>query len=222
MKNYDDERSEKLLKLYSGAITDIMDSISPDYRHQTLPSDLRPLTPNMKVAGPVYTVRGNKRFYDDGQDPRYKQMDMLDGIFPGCIIVMDSGDEKSAAHWGELMSKTSMEKGAKGAIIHGGIRDTEEIIKHAFPVFACYHSPLTAVYRYNIIDFNNPIMIGEVKINPGDYVFGDIDGVICIPKEIIDDVINQAEEVKEKEDIVRGELSAGKNIRDLFEKYKVF
>ncbi len=55
-----------------------MDSISPDYRNQTLPSDLRPLTPNMKVAGPVYTVRGNKRFYDDGEDPRYKQMDMLD------------------------------------------------------------------------------------------------------------------------------------------------
>ena len=123
---------------------------------------------------------------------------------------------------GEQESDSYMEKGAKGAIIHGGIRDTKEIIKHEFPVFACYHSPLTAVYRYNIIDFNNPIMIGEVKINPGDYVFGDIDGVICIPKEIIDDVINQAEEVKEKEDIVRGELSAGKNIRDLFEKYKVF
>ena len=65
-------------------------------------------------------------------------------------------------------------------------------------------------------------MIGEVKINPGDYVFGDIDGVICIPKEIIDDVINQAEIVKDKEDIVRDELSTGKNIRDLFEKYKVF
>ena len=71
MKNYDDERSKKLLKLYSGAITDIMDTISPDYRNQTLPSDLCPLTPNMKVAGPVYTERGNKRFYDYGQDPRY-------------------------------------------------------------------------------------------------------------------------------------------------------
>ena len=68
----------------------------------------------------------------------------------------------------------------------------------------------------------NPRHPDEVKINPGDYVFGDIGGVVCIPKEIIDDVINQAEEVKEKEDIVRGELSAGKNIRDLFEKYKVF
>ena len=159
MKNYDEERSEKLLNLYSGAITDIMDALSPDYRNQTLPSNLRPLTPDMKIAGPVYTVRGNKRFYDDGEDPRYKQMDMLDGIFPGSIIVMDSGDEKSAAHWGELMSKTSMEKGAKGALIHGGIRDTDEIIKHKFPVFACYHSPLTAVYRYNIIDFNNPISL---------------------------------------------------------------
>tara|TARA_B100000579_G_C22816980_1_gene848452 strand:- start:1533 stop:2063 length:531 start_codon:yes stop_codon:yes gene_type:complete len=176
----------------------------------------------MKIAGPVYTVRGNKRFYDDGKDPRYKQMDMLDGIFPESIIVMDSGDEKSAAHWGELMSKTSMEKGAKGAIIHGGIRDTEEIIKHNFPVFASYHSPLTAVYRYNIIDFNNPIIIGEVKINPGDYILGDIDGVVCIPKNIIDEVIDQAEIVKNKEDIVRNELSLGKNIRDLFEKYKVF
>ena len=120
------------------------------------------------------------------------------------------------------MSKTSMEKGAKGAIIHGGIRDTEEIIKHDFPVFASYHSPLTAVYRYNIIDFNNPIKIGEVKINPGDYILGDIDGVVCIPKNIIDEVIEQAEIVKNKEDIVRKELSFGKNIRDLFEKYKVF
>ena len=222
MKNYDEERSEKLLNLYSGAITDIMDALSPDYRNQTLPSDLRPLTPDMKIAGPVYTVRGNKRFYDDGEEPRHKQREMVDGNFPGSIIVMDSGDEKSAAHWGELMSKTSMEKGAKGALIHGGIRDTDEIIKHKFPVFACYHSPLTAVYRYNIIDFNKPITIGEVKINPGDYVFGDIDGVVCVPKEIIDEVINEAEIVKGKEDIVRDELSAGKNIRDLFEKYKVF
>ncbi len=222
MKNYDELRSKRLLKLYTGAITDIMDSISSNYRNQTLPNNLRPLSNEMKVSGPVYTVRGNRRFYDDGIDPRYKQMDMLDGIFPGCVILMDSGDEKSAAHWGELMSKTSMEKGATGAIIHGGIRDTEEIINHQFPVFASYHSPLTAVYRYNIIDFNNPIIIGDVKINPGDYIVGDIDGVVCIPKNIIDEVIEKAEIVKNKEDIVRNELSSGKNIRDLFEKYKVF
>lgn len=221
MNNDDEVRSKKLLKLYTGAVTDIMDSIGSEFRNQTLPTNLRPLIPNMKISGPVYTVRGNKRFYDDGKDPRYKQMDMLDGIFPGSVILMDSGDEQSAAHWGELMSKTAMEKGARGAIINGGIRDTEEIINHKFPVFASYHSPLTAVYRYNIIDFNNPIIIGEVKINPGDYILGDIDGVVCIPKNVIDEVIEKAEVVKSKEDIVRKELSSGKSIRDLFDKYNV-
>ena len=221
MNNDDKIRSEKLFNLYTGAVTDIMDSMGSTLRNQTLPSNLRPLTPDMKVSGPAYTVRGNKRFYDDGADPRYKQIDMLDGVFPGSVILMDSGDEKSAAHWGELMSKTAMEKGATGAIINGGIRDTEEIINHQFPVFASYHSPLTAVYRYNIIDFNNPVVIGGVNINPGDYILGDIDGVICIPKNIIDEVIEEAEVVKNKEDIVRKELASGKNIRDLFEKYQV-
>ena len=222
MDNVYDDNSKKLIKLYTGAIADIMDNMGSEFRNQALPINLRPLTPKMKVAGPIFPVRGNKRFYDDGKDPRYKQMDMLDGIYPGSVIVMDSGDEKTAAHWGELMSKTAMEKGAVGAIIHGGIRDTEEIIKHSFPVFASFHSPLTAVYRYNIIDFNNPIIIGGVNINPGDYILGDIDGVVCIPKTIIKEVIQEAQIVKEKEDIVRKELSFGKNIRDLFEKYKVF
>ena len=77
------------------------------------------------------------------------------------------------------------------------------------------------MYRYNIIDFNNPVVIGGVNINPGDYILGDIDGVICIPKNIIDEVIEEAEVVKNKEDIVRKELASGKNIRDLFEKYQV-
>ena len=95
----------------------------------------------------------------------YELKDYLREINTDKNPVMDSGDEKSAAHWGELMSKTALEKGATGAIINGGIRDTVQIIEeHKFPVFACYHSPLTAVYRYNIVDFNTPLIIGNVKI----------------------------------------------------------
>ena len=223
MNTHDEKKILNLKKLYTGAVTDILDSLGEEFRNQTLPNDLRPIDNNMKVAGPVYTVRGAKRFFDDGIDPRYKQMDMLDGIFPNCVIVMDSGDEKSAAHWGELMSKTALERGATGAIINGGIRDTVQIIEeHKFPVFACYHSPLTAVYRYNIVDFNTPLIIGNVKINPGDYILGDIDGVVCIPVSVVDEVIKQASIVKEKEDIVRHKLNNGENIRTLFEKYRVF
>ena len=65
-------------------------------------------------------------------------------------------------------------------------------------------------------------IIGNVKINPGDYILGDIDGVVCIPVSVVDEVIKQASIVKEKEDIVRQKLNNGENIRTLFEKYRVF
>jgi Aldolase/RraA len=101
----DVERTALLRELYTGAVADILDDLG--HREQCLPADIRPVSPEMKVAGPVYTVRGRARAYDDGTDPRFVQMDMLDGIFAGCVVVIDSGDEGRAAHWGELMSHTA-------------------------------------------------------------------------------------------------------------------
>jgi 4-hydroxy-4-methyl-2-oxoglutarate aldolase len=97
--------------------------------------------PEMKVAGPVYTVRGRARAYDDGTDPRFVQMDMLDGIFPGGVVVIDAGDEGRAAHWGELMSHTAKARGATGVVIAGGLRDTPQILDLGFACFRRYHSP---------------------------------------------------------------------------------
>jgi len=218
----DAERSERLGRLYTGAVADILDQIGPEFRDQCLPYDIRPLAPDMKVAGPVYTVRGRARQYDDGKDPRYKQMDMLDAIIPGSVLIIDPGDDTVASHWGELMSNTARGKGATGAVISGGVRDSQQILDIGFPVFRRYHSPLTAVYRYDITDFDVPIRIGGVSIAPGDFVLGDIDGVMVIPAAVIDAVIEEAESVREREDIVRQSLQEGGNIRELFEEYKVF
>ena len=223
MKPKDDaERSERLGRLYSGAVADILDQLGPEYRSQCLPFDIRPIAPTMKVAGPVYSVRGRARHYDDGRDPRYRQMDMLDAIVPGGVVVMDPGDDTTAAHWGELMSSTATAKGATGAVIAGGLRDTPQILDIGFPVFCRYHSPLTAVYRYDITDYNVPIRVGGVDIAPGDFVFGDVDGILIIPAAVIDEVIVEAESVREREDKVRESLRSGGNIRDLFEEHRVF
>lgn len=218
----DAERSERLGKLYSGAVADILDGIGPEFREQCLPPDIRPIAPEMKVAGPAYPVRGRARHYDDGVDPRYKQMDMLDAIVPGSVVVIDPGDETTAAHWGELMSNTARGKGASGAVIAGGLRDTPQILEIGFPVFRRYHSPLTAVYRFDITDFMVPIRIGGVAVAPGDFILGDIDGVLVIPAAVVDRVILEAESVREREDIVRQSLQSGGDIRELFEKYQVF
>ena len=130
----DAERAALLRELYTGAVADILDDLG--HREQCLPADIRPLSPEMKVAGPVYTVRGRARAYDDGTDPRFVQMDMLDGIFAGCVVVIDPGDEERAAHWGELMSHTARAKGATGVVVAGGVRDTPQILEVGFPAFA--------------------------------------------------------------------------------------
>ena len=137
-------------------------------------------------------------------------------------MVIDPGGETRAAHWGELMSHTAKAKGAAGVVIAGGVRGTPEILKLGFACFRRYHSPLTAVYRYDITDFAVPIRIGGVAIAPGDFVLGDVDGVLVLPNATVDEVIARAGSVREREDIVRRALDQGGSIRELFEEHRVF
>jgi regulator of RNase E activity RraA len=214
------DSSARLLGLYTGAVADILDELG--LRNQCLPPEIRPLEPKMKLAGPVFTIRGRAMPPGERPDPRLRQMDMLDAIFPGAVIVIDPGDEARAAHWGELMSNTALQKGATGCVIHGGLRDSPQILELGFPVFRVFHSPLTAAVRWEIAEFNTPIRIGGVDIMPGDYILGDIDGVLVLPAAVVEKVIATAEEVCRKETIVRAELQKGGSIRQLFDKYRVF
>jgi 4-hydroxy-4-methyl-2-oxoglutarate aldolase len=212
--------ASRLAQLYTGAVADILDELG--FRNQCLPAAIRPLDPRMKVAGRAFTVRGRAMPPGERPDPRLRQMDMLDAIFPGAVVVIDPGDETRAAHWGELMSNTALQKGATGCVIHGGLRDSAQILELGFPVFRVFHSPLSAAVRWEITDFGAPLRIGGVDIAPGDYVLGDIDGVLVLPAALAEKVVTTAEEVCRKETIVRGELQKGGSIRELFDKYRVF
>jgi 4-hydroxy-4-methyl-2-oxoglutarate aldolase len=211
---------ERLARLYTGAVADILDELG--FRNQCLPAAIRPLEPRMKVAGPVFTIRGRAMPPGERPDPRLRQMDMLEAIFPGSVIIIDPGDETRAAHWGELMSNTALQKGATGCVINGGLRDSAQILELGFPVFRVFRSPLTAAVRWEISDFGTPLSIGGVDIMPGDYVLGDIDGVLVLPAAVVEKTVATAEEVCRKETIVRGELQKGASIRELFAKYRVF
>jgi regulator of RNase E activity RraA len=214
------ELGARLARLYTGAVADILDDLG--YRDQCLPSSIRPLDPRMKLAGPAFTVRGRAMPPGERPDPRLRQMDMLDAIFPGSVIVIDPGDDTRAAHWGELMSNTALQKGARGCVINGGLRDSAQILELGFPVFRVFHSPLTAAVRFEITDFGAPMRVGGVDIVPGDWILGDIDGVLVLPAAVVEKVVATAEEVCRKETIVREELQKGGSIRQLFDKYRVF
>src|ERR1700722_20458734 len=164
---------------YSGAISDILDEMG--LRTQTLPQEIHALVPYQRIAGQALTIVGEPTTSLDPKIIFMPYLKMLGEIRPGNVLVSQPNDAV-AAHLGELSTETAQHRGARGAVIDGGVRDTVRISKIGFPVFARYRTPRDIVGRWRLLDFNVPVNIGSACIHPGDFVFGDQDGVLVIPQ----------------------------------------
>ncbi|WP_313639873.1 RraA family protein [Paenibacillus sp. FSL K6-0276] len=217
MKNqaYLDQLQEKL---YSAVISDILDSL--ELRNQALPQHIRPLDPDMVVCGYAKTVQ----VADVSRKPAQaykKQIEVLDGIQPGEVFVGDVGGSERSAFFGELMSTATMVAGGRGAVIDGLCRDVKKIKQLGFPVFVKGTRPTDSYARNEVIDFDVPIKIGDVQIQPGDLIFGDIDGIVVVPKEVEDEVIAKAFEKVNGENMVREHILQGMKVSEVFEKFGI-
>jgi hypothetical protein len=146
--------------------------------------------------------------------------------FP-CIEVRDCGTPYNVAIYGELSATTSRAHGAVGALIDGGTRDTPRLISEGFPVFARFRTPVEAFGRYTILKCQVPIRIsGELRdtlvVNPGDFIFGDVDGVMVIPKGMTLHVLTECERIMELEDLARAEFARGDDPVEVLKRYKRF
>ena len=191
---------------YTGAVTDILDEMG--YRHQVLPHEIQSLVPGQTVAGRALTLRGEPCEIDDPDVIFPPFLKMLGEIRPGDVITTQANDNVSA-HLGELSSETAKFRGARGAVIDGGARDTEYMVRLGFPVFARYKTPADIRGRWHLMEWNVPIVIGSVSISPGDLVLGDRDGAIIIPQKIAEEVVTKAEEVVQTENQVRAAILRG-------------
>ena len=214
-----EELCERYRKLYTPAIADILDE--KGLFHQILPPSIQALAPGMRLAGPAVTVKGtptsvHKDEYLQPMLQAYLSME------PGTIAVYDTSADQMAAHWGELVSTAAWVKGCRGAVIDGGVRDVERIIEMGFPIFARYRSPADIRGRWRYVEVGEPIRIGEVVIESGDFVVGDASGVVVVPQRLTAEVLLEAESVVETEDKIRQELKAGENPMTLYQKYQRF
>jgi len=195
-------------KLYTGAINDVLrEHVLMD---QALPGTIVPLRENMKVAGVAFTIKSIKDPTVAGEmETRAK---MLDEVGENMICVWDTSGDTEAAQWGEVMTATVRRKGVKGAVVDGGLRDTQQVLAQDFPVFYRYRISNGSLGRCKIVAYQVPIVIGKVIIRPGDIVFGDIDGVVVVPRAIAYEVLLRAEEIRTNErkimEWVRGGLAA--------------
>jgi len=203
----------RLEKLYTGLISDVLDDrLGFKDNVYIMEYKIRPLFPNIKLVGRAATALSVPT-YREPNEPYKSELDFIESLKPGDVAVATQSGAMTAGLWGALLSTGARYKGARGAIIDGISRDTREIKEMKFSVFV--------KGRIEIISFNQPIKCGGVWVNPGDIVFGDDDGVVVIPQEIVVDTVDLAEEKFNKEKKFMKGLHEGASVKAMFEKYQV-
>ena len=205
--------------LYTGAVSDTLDEMG--LRNQALPHYIAPVKMDMMVAGPAFTGQGYP-VDDVSNDDSSSRIEMLESIKPGTVSVWQTNGHMKSAHWGEIMSNAARERGCTGAVVDGGLRDTNFVLKMGFPVFCRFRIVASSVGKWEIKEWMIPIKVGETTINPDDFVFGDVDGVVVVPKDLTVEVLLKTEEVVTRENNMRAELSKGVTVSEVYRKYGKF
>ena len=208
--------------LYVPVVCDMLDSLG--YRNQAMHQRLRPLLPDIRACGFVgraRTVRWMEVDYIVEEDPYGLEIDIVDSLKPGDVIVHSTDYAGTNAPWGELMSTISKRNGCVGCVCDSQVRDCVRIIDMDFPVYYTGIRPLDSKGRARVMAIDVPIRCGEVLVQPGEIVFADYDGIVVIPREVEQQVFVLAQDKAGKESLTRNELLAGKSLREVYEKYRV-
>lgn len=205
-------------QLFTAIVGDILDTLGR--RRQFLPAQCRPLRPDMLVAGRAMTVL-EEDVVEESAHAYGLMFEALDSLQPN-EIYLAAGGSPTYAMWGELMSTAARARGATGAVMAGMSRDTRPILAMDFPVFSygCYAQDQSG--RGQVTAHHVTLDIEGVQVRPGDIVFGDIDGVLVVPREMEADVITAALEKSRKEKTAIKDLAAGRRAIEVFKAYGIF
>lgn len=201
----DSEICERYDKVSTPMINDVLREMGMLY--QTLPNEILPLREEMKVCGIAFTIKGSKNL--DQTNEMTQRAQMLESIPENSVCVWDTSGDNESAQWGEIMTMASKKRGCRGAIVDGGVRDTNKVLEQDFPVFCKYRTSSGMLGRFRMIGYQMPVMIGNVHIYPGDIVCADIDGCIVVPRKIAYEVLVRAEQILENEIHIKEMVESG-------------
>ena len=217
---------ERYKKLYSGVVYDSLAALG--YPNQSCSYDIKPIRDDMVLAGPAFTIKG--KALDTKLDAEIKRKeyleilnDMVNAMTDPCVLVMDTGTDTRCTYHGEMFAHSARAHGATGALVDGGIRDSRFLLD-VYPVFRRYQSAVELQREYMFEYYQKPVqirgsLVGFVTVNPGDFIFGDLDGAFVVPKELIIKVLEKAEEQCNLETRQREDAKTGMALSELFKKY---
>jgi 4-hydroxy-4-methyl-2-oxoglutarate aldolase len=206
-------------RIYTAAISDVLDKRG--FYDQTLPHDIVPLAPEMRLAGLAFPASGKRSRTTDTEAAVRAFLTLLGAVPRDGVLVMQANDDV-AAHFGELSAVALKARGARGVVVAGATRDAAYIVRERFPVFCRYRTPQDSLPRWLAVEWGRPVTVGAVRISPGDVVVGDLDGVVVVPKAIALEVLLECEAVLDAENQVRDAVRKGMAPLAAYEKFGVF
>ncbi len=237
----DQERIERFRRAgYGGSVSDALNHLG--VKDTVFAQRFRALRQGMQLVGRALTVKLHTLVWDElteeerraqqakwdaeGGHPQKRMMRAVAESAPGSVLCFDCGGDMQPAHFGEMSCQVAFAHGCRGMLIAGNCRDTQYVLKMAdFPIFSFGTAP-NAFGGWAVTDVNVPIMLPGhlshyVRVYPGDFIFGDNDGVQLIPKEIVDEVLLQVEATFEKENKERELLASGISIDEVYRQFGV-
>ncbi|RUL84676.1 RraA family protein [Tautonia sociabilis] len=208
--------ADRLAALYTPVVADVLDRLG--YRDQCPQADIRPLSPAMRCAGVVRTVRTIVAPTLDPPEPYKGEMEAVDALKAGDVMVVSRCEW---SFWGELLSTAARYRGCRGVLIDGFTRDTQAIMAMGFPVFCRGIHPADSLGRLDVEAHDVPIEFGGVAVRTGDLVLADHDGVVFVPAAAAEEAIARAEEKVAGENLVRDKLAEGMSVTEAFRRYGV-
>jgi regulator of RNase E activity RraA len=204
-------------ELYTSVVGDILDVLG--CYHQFLPQPIQPLRMTDIIVGramPVVMID----VYGPQKKPFGKLTEAMDQLENGEVYIAGGGDMR-CAYWGEILTATAKMRGAAGAVINGFYRDTPKVLEQNWPVFSRGRYAADSAVRTQVADYRCDIQIKDVWVKPGDLIFGDMDGVVVIPRSHEKEVIIKALEKARGEQLVRKEIENGMSSTAAFAKYAI-
>jgi regulator of RNase E activity RraA len=209
---------ERLARLHPAVVADCLDKVG--LRDQVLAPHIRPIAPDMRVAGYAATVQCVEvDAVPESRDDWYRnELASVDALRPGDVVVVSTC---RGSYWGELLATASTFRGARGVVADAYTRDTLALIDMRFPTFAAGIHCADSLGRIDVDASDVPIVCGGVTVEPGDLVLGDHDGVVIVPSAIGEQIVAAAEEKLTGEDLVRAKLAEGMPVAEAFRTYGV-
>lgn len=203
----------------SATISDSLDLLG--IRNNSMSLDIKPLDPGMKVSGFAATIEFEPTSEYDSNDPYGPAIDFLDSLQGGEVAVVATGQSIRSAFWGELFSTAAKGRGVSGVVSDGPLRDVNQILEVGFTAFGIGTSPYDYKGRMKVTRIRTEVNCGGVSVSPGDFIIGDIDGVVVVPKFAIEEVFAAANARALGENHVLKDLKAGSSVRAAWDKHHI-